>query len=82
MDGAGVWLAPSIPAGAPLKNFGPRMAAANMALFRNGGPLELAGCCLTTLTLATGSRVHRTPLPIMDAEAPVAMAIAEPLTAA
>src|SRR5579859_2173559 len=82
MDGVCVWLAPSIPACAPVKIPCGRVAAANMALFRNGGPLELAGCCLTTLTLATGSRAHRTPLPIMDAEAPVAMAIAEPLTAA
>src|ERR1700726_313331 len=82
MDGACVWLAPSIPARAPLKSLCPRESAVNITLSRNGGPLELAGCLLKTLTLAMGSRVHRTPLPIMDADAPVAMAMAEPLTAA
>jgi hypothetical protein len=48
----------------------------------NGGPLDPTEFCLATLKLAVGAGVTRTPLPTMDTEAPVTIAIAEPLTAA
>jgi hypothetical protein len=45
--------------------------------------LELARCCLAAKTLAMGSPVtSRMPLPMMDAEALVTIAMAEPVTAA
>jgi hypothetical protein len=48
-----------------------------------GGSLEPARSCLAILALAMGSGwMFRMPLPIIDAEAPVAMAMADPLTAA
>jgi hypothetical protein len=44
---------------------------------------ELDRCCLAATTLAMASTAKsRTPVPIMAAEAPVTIAIAEPETAA
>jgi hypothetical protein len=70
---------------APLKNLAPesRLAMANLTAFLIGMFLELARCCLAAKTLATGSALlSRMPLPIIDAEALVAIAMAEPVTAA
>jgi hypothetical protein len=48
-----------------------------------GGFLELARGCLASRTLATRSTMmSRMPLPIMEAEALVTIAMAEPVTAA
>jgi hypothetical protein len=49
--------------------------------FTDAGSPELAKRCLLDLTLAVGSGGIAT-LPMMDAAAPVAMAMADPLTAA
>src|SRR5579885_2417693 len=57
------------------------LASATLTAFRNGGSLELANC-LENRTLAMCSGAGRTPLLMRDAEAPVAIARAEPLTAA
>ena len=47
-------------------------------MFFNGVFLELARC-LASLTLATGSAVtSRMPVPMIEADAPVTIAIAEP----
>jgi len=54
---------------------------ANRMAFTDAGSLELAKRCLLDRTLAVGSGAMAT-LPIMEAAAPVAIAMAEPLTAA
>jgi hypothetical protein len=56
---------------------------ANLTALVNGMFFELARCCLAAKTLAMGSaRLSRMPLPIIDAEALVAIAMADPVTAA
>jgi hypothetical protein len=49
--------------------------------FTEAGSLELARRCLLDLALAVGSGAMAT-LPTMEAAAPVAIAMADPLTAA
>jgi hypothetical protein len=69
---------------AALKSFVPEfcLAMANLTAFING-VFELARNCLAAKTLAAGSGViARISLPMMAAEAPVAIAMAEPVTAA
>ena len=83
IDAACVWPALSIAAGATLRNLRPAscLAMANRMAFTDAGSLELAKRCLLDRTLAEGSGAMAT-LPIMEAAAPVAIAMAEPLTAA
>src|SRR5579863_3447736 len=83
IDGADVWATVSIAARAPFRNLGPApcLAMASTASLRNGGFPELPAC-LADRTLAIGSGVTPTPLLRAAAVAPVAMAMAELLTAA
>jgi len=58
-------------------------AIATLAAFSQGGFPELTTCFLVARTLAVRSAVmSRMPLPIMAVEAPVIIAMAEPVTAA
>jgi hypothetical protein len=85
MDGACAWLVRAAVTPAPLKNFTPAscLAMANRTACINGMLLELAKVCLAARTLAARSAVmSRMPLPIIDAEALVTIAMAEPVTAA
>jgi hypothetical protein len=83
IDAACVWPALPIAAGATPRNLRPAscLAMAKRMAFTEAGSLELARRCLLDLALAVGSGAMAT-LPTMEAAAPVAIAMADPLTAA
>src|SRR5580658_1342271 len=85
IDGACAGLACAVFARAAIENPAPAccLAMANLTALINGAFLELARYCLAAKTLAMDSAaLSRTPLPMICAEALVAIAMAEPVTAA
>jgi hypothetical protein len=55
---------------------------ANLTAFIRGAFLELAKCLADRTLRARSAPMSRIPLPIIAAEAPVSIAMAEPVTAA
>jgi hypothetical protein len=83
MDGACIWLVTASAVLEILLSAESCLAMANLTALMDGVFVELAKSRFASRTLAMGSGlVSGTPLPMIDAEAPVSMAMAELLTAA